>query len=1683
MKHVLFYLAFVLSFLPATGFGESLDFELQVSPYGGTYVIPMHNGSQYISHSEIYGQVASIIFTSSIEHNLAWCAKITFKGNTTGTNLTGGLIIKYKNPTNNQQSEIRGRYNQNRQSVNPGGISPMGNPNINAGQAPPNLYNAMSPIYAQGLTAVFIWQMAPINNNQWQDIPGANQASYQPPVLYNSTRYRRGVKVSAYPDIAYSNEIQCLVSTVLSSGIIAKDQTIDFGKSCSIESYEAAQGLDFAYQWQCDYGEGWQPVPGETKETLEIPILEQDTKFRRLAVSESFTAYSNIIQVSVGLFGGQIEGIKWSRDTDIIIGANAPCKGGNLDFTYQWQSYDGSEWQNIPGQTRETYICRPLTVKKIIRRMVMCGEKKAYSTECTIMPFSEFRGNFVITQTAIAPAATEADYISDISYFDGLGRHEMLVSKGASSNGRDLIKPTYYDHAGRDNAREYLPFVGNDSEGDYLPDVFEHQRAYFAKMYPGDQSYAFQETIFEPSVLDRPLATYNAGSIFRSKDKKTRFDYDTNSASDSVFHLKFNVDGSFNVLGFIPENTLYRNTVENEDDAITISFTDQLGRKILERTIDRYSGSSSISMDTYYVFDDRDRLCVVVSPQGSTALRSGQRYSLEEELVDKYCYYYLHDDAGRVVERKLPGKDIEYLIYDKGDRLVLSQDGTQRERREWTYNVYDNFNRLVSSSLVKQQVTLSRQDIQNRYNGVEFDNSYPTLGGSLNKYKPFADNAFTLLAILSESRYGNSDSSFTIPDYLGPKSIAGIMSIGAIDNRTTGLKSYDKIAITDTSGYKDINYIERAYYYDYKGRVIQTVEKNHLDGISRYSTKYDFTGNVLASHETHLDVDQNRADTKRTEFTYDNRGRLRTESTRLNDSQSAIIKYGYDELGKLDSKDYYVQDAATEDPVSPEVPGVEQVELETVYFYLHKEKAAQESDMLNDLIARVDPNGEFMVNAEHAKPEYFLGEDETYRYYYIPKHFFHADGALSLSTPDIYLFTSNFPHAVVPAAYVYLANETGPEKVRLTTNAYFYIHKERAANSSDMLEAEIARRDSDKVFMINAEHARPEYFICEDDTYRYYYIPNNYLPSVITSLLYCPGSVYLPSGTFPFSDNPPVSKYIYSEHKPLIVLNGPGEVNGTEPLLTETFDYNIQGWLTNRSSGYFDMKFRYYDPLKDTSPSYTGNISEWTWQHGADGDTTTYAFVYDALSRLKDTKQYINSTVSDLFTERGLSYDKNGNIQTLLRTEAGVLHHNFTYGYTGNRLTALADNVAGSTYSYSYDSNGNMTYDGANNLNISYNQLNLTEKVERSGDILAKYSYLSDGTKLSATDADGNGLYYLGSLVYCKQDTLFSLESAAFSGGRFVATASGIETRYHLTDHLGSVRTIVNGDGETIERNDFYPFGMRWNDPTSQFSDNRYRYNGKEDQSFLEVPYIDYGARMYDSKYRLSWGGVDPLAEKSQEVGPYVFCLGNPVKNMDPDGRIPVETIWDVVNIADGARSLINNISAGNVGGAIVDGLGLIADVAAAAVPYVPGGAHTAIKGARAAAKAADKVGDAAKAIDKGADAAKAVDKGADAVSATKRGVESEAKVLKDMGLEKNTKAMSLDGMGGKKTIPDAVDSKTIYEVKDTKKVSNTQQIRQQRAIAKRDGKDYKIITGNKTHVTRNINPEEVIRRQDLGPQ
>ena len=123
------------------------------------------------------------------------------------------------------------------------------------------------------------------------------------------------------------------------------------------------------------------------------------------------------------------------------------------------------------------------------------------------------------------------------------------------------------------------------------------------------------------------------------------------------------------------------------------------------------------------------------------------------------------------------------------------------------------------------------------------------------------------------------------------------------------------------------------------------------------------------------------------------------------------------------------------------------------------------------------------------------------------------------------------------------------------------------------------------------------------------------------------------------------------------------------------------------------------------------------------------------------------------------------------------------------------------------------------------------------------YISLSDGTKIEVRGHDDNeSTRYAGSLVH--NDGTF--ESTGFGSRRIVATSGGMETRYFLTDHLGSVRQVVAADGSVIEQNDYYPFGKRWAAVAAPISDNRHRFSGKEEQTLGDLGYLDFGARMYD---------------------------------------------------------------------------------------------------------------------------------------------------------------------------------------------------------------------------------------------
>ena len=470
-------------------------------------------------------------------------------------------------------------------------------------------------------------------------------------------------------------------------------------------------------------------------------------------------------------------------------------------------------------------------------------------------------------------------------------------------------------------------------------------------------------------------------------------------------------------------------------------------------------------------------------------------------------------------------------------------------------------------------------------------------------------------------------------------------------------------------------------------------------------------------------------------------------------------------------------------------------------------------------------------------------------------------------------------------------------------------------------------------------------------------------------------------------------------------------------------------------------------------PLYTGNISEWSTTL-AGYQTNTYGFEYDKLSRLKNSNNYVGTgtTPTNSYTERGITYDRNGNIKTLARYGANNLQPelDYQYGYTGNKLTSIGegenDGCVTLLYSYEYDSNGNLTNDGLKNLQISYNFLNLPSVVNQSSAEIATYSWFADGSKYSVLDNTNNGYYYIGSLIYASSSGNLQIESTDFTGGRINLAQTGSmasgtnntgstltqDIHYFHTDHLGSVRAITNQGGSVVEQNAYYPFGSRHTfGNTYAQTTNRFKFNGKEEQTTGNLNYLDYGARMYDSNIA-RWTTRDPLSEKYYAYSPYNYCGGNPVLRIDYEGKF-WETAWDAASLTMGLKSLINNIREGNVGAAIADGVGVIIDAAAAITPFVPGGVSAAISAVRVVDKVDDIV-----------DAGKGM-KNAEAIAEGRAFGKETLQRAKDSGLDVagEVRIVPQNGIGNKKGNRTTVDQlirneDDTYTIVETKLRSTT---------------------------------------------
>ncbi|WP_439490784.1 DUF6443 domain-containing protein [Algoriphagus sp.] len=491
----------------------------------------------------------------------------------------------------------------------------------------------------------------------------------------------------------------------------------------------------------------------------------------------------------------------------------------------------------------------------------------------------------VSTVTGGAPSQSYKTF----TYFDGLGRPKQTIGRQSTINGKDLITPIEYDDFGRQE-KEYLPYfeTTGPQDGSYRDNALATHTSRTSAIY-GD-SYGYTQNLFEPSPLNRldkqaaPGSSWHLGS-----GKEVKFQRRPNTVADDVRIWTVDGDGLPVTSSSYAANTLWVEAAFDEDDIQTLQYTDKLGRLILKKTegCDTPPGDGHSGwLATYYVYDDLGQLRAVIPPLAVDMFELNNAWSMSnnEDLAFEQYFVYKYDGRGRMIEKKLPGREKEYLIYDLQDRMIATQDGVLRKDQKWLYFKYDALGRLLSTGIVS--IAASFSDLQNLVNTEGGSNNAALVNGDVVGGLP-ADQGDVLTVNYYDSYQNQSVYTFQADPGFDTQA----------STRLHGLQTGKKVKNLETGEY----YIT-AFFYDDRGRVIQTLSDHQLGGVIRTSTQYNFENQPLSTLTSSTGTGV--GDILRT-YGYNVIGQLESiEHTVGSEDPRTIAQYTYNDLGQLTAKSF-----------------------------------------------------------------------------------------------------------------------------------------------------------------------------------------------------------------------------------------------------------------------------------------------------------------------------------------------------------------------------------------------------------------------------------------------------------------------------------------------------------------------------------------------------------------------------------------------------------------------------------------------------------------------------------------------------------------------------------------------------------------------------------------------------------
>jgi RHS repeat-associated protein len=492
-----------------------------------------------------------------------------------------------------------------------------------------------------------------------------------------------------------------------------------------------------------------------------------------------------------------------------------------------------------------------------------------------------------------------------VVYLDALGRKMQTIKWQASPGKKDLVDISVYDTYGREE-KKYLPYsdqLSNDLS--YKPTALSRQASFYNSPTTGvtinTKPYAL--SVFEPSPLHRVVEQGAPGLAWQPVVGNTtghtlKVEQGTNNSADAVKLWTINTAGNGADATTYQGGKLHKKITKDENWTISKGkegtaeeFMDVEGKVVLKRQWE----TDVKSLSTYYIYDDFGNLRYVLPPAVNENGQSTINTSFNESqaVFDNFIYGYHYDASNRHIEKKIPGKGWEYMVYDKLDRLVMAQDAVQRGKstQEWSVIKYDALGRSIFTGIYQHvgstpgvsylswaqgQVDIQTNQFEERTSSGQGYSTYRTF--------PASPQILTVNYYDDYNFYNNTNGGAT-----------GAQADGI---RLKGLLTGTRVLIIGTT-----TMILSTFYYDLEGRLVQGKADNHLNGTDIIDKEYTFAGLLKKSTRTHTVGSNTTTIVVRHEFDHQER-KIKTFQKIGNSSSADILiaEITHNEIGQVISK-------------------------------------------------------------------------------------------------------------------------------------------------------------------------------------------------------------------------------------------------------------------------------------------------------------------------------------------------------------------------------------------------------------------------------------------------------------------------------------------------------------------------------------------------------------------------------------------------------------------------------------------------------------------------------------------------------------------------------------------------------------------------------------------------------------